>query len=128
VTDFPRTLWGSSVRVLQRQRDGALAKEFLCAQNECFDAVFAMTDSYREHAASKTQDRLLRHMFDPDKGYIVVMRVPDAVDTTEVGIFFDRWHEGSTRVEISSLSTHAKQKVSEMVFGQLGSRFETVGQ
>jgi len=126
--DFPRTLWGSSIRVLQQERDGKFAKEFRCARDECFEAVFAMTDSYREHEANKNQDRLLRHMFDRDKGYIVVMRVPGAVDTTEVGIFFDRLRGGSTSVEISSLSARAKQKVSEMVFGQLGRQFETVGQ
>jgi len=61
-----------------------------------------------------------------EKGYIVVMHIPGAVDTTEVGIFFTPLDSDRVRVEIASLSTHAKITVSRIVYDELNAMFTEV--
>jgi len=61
------------------------------------------------------QDRIRCH--------IVVMDVPGNIDTTEVGIFFAPAGVASVTVDISSLSSSAKRRVSEVVFPELDRLF-----
>ena len=46
-----------------------------------------------------------------------------AVNTTEIGIFFDELSDTQTRIEVSSLSTNAKRKVSKALFHGLDIAF-----
>ncbi len=125
VVDFPRSLWGSSIRVLSDQRKDAETKIFSCDRDVCFDAVLAMTrpnfvlaeDEADE--ADKTDERFVLFMKDARKRYIVVMGVPGAVDTTEVGIFFNVIKDGQTKIDISSLSSRAKQEAARRIFEKL---------
>jgi hypothetical protein len=55
---------------------------------------------------------------------IVVINVLGAVNTTEVGIFFTAVEGKGTLIEVSSLSTAAKVKVSEMLFVDLQEMFK----
>lgn len=133
VSDAPRTLWGSSVRVLENERERAIVKEFQCAQDSCFDTVFSMTKSYREQKSLEAESKkseevegLMRFMADRNKGYIILMHVPEAVDTTEVGVFFKRSSEGATKVEVSSLSSLAKSNAAKIIFERLAGQYETV--
>ena len=63
---------------------------------------------------------------DSAKGHIVVMGIEGNVNTTEAGIFFTRIKPQETKVEISSLSTTAKVRVSDMVFGELARLYPEV--
>ncbi len=132
ISDAPRTLWGSSVRVLEQERERAIVKEFQCTKDSCFDAVFAMTQSYREQKRIEENPEadvdLMRFMANRDRGYIILMQVPEAVDTTEVGVFFERASEKVTRVEISSLSSRAKSSAAKMIFERLAGQYETVNE
>ena len=60
---------------------------------------------------------------DEANGYVVVMGVKGAVNTTEIGIFFVEINERQTRIEISSLSTHAKRIVAKDLFHGLDITF-----
>ena len=62
------------------------------------------------------------------KGEMVVLGVPGAVDTTEVGIFFVTQPDGITRIELPSLSSNAKRAASEIVFAALSEKFSEVTQ
>jgi len=112
--DLPRAFWGSSVRVLSDYRSEAETQSFSCSRAECFDAVLAMTGPY--DSAEMDEEGLILFAKDPKKRYMVVMSVPEAVNTTEVGIFFDETSNGVTQVDISSLSSRAKATVAGMVF------------
>ena len=61
------------------------------------------------------KDRVQKH--------IIVMDIPGALNTTEVGIFFSNSDEKTTQVEIASLSPLAKEKAAQIVFHQLESLF-----
>ena len=39
VLDSPKTLWGSSIRVLSDQRASAETQTFSCSKEKCFDVV-----------------------------------------------------------------------------------------
>ncbi len=134
VLDKPRSWWGSSVRTLNEERKTAQNATFECSMDQCFDAVLAMTQTYQEHvqkvAESEkkiTDEVMVRFMVNRTKRWIVVMNVPGAVDTTEVGIFFTQLFGGQVRVEISSLSSLAKGIVAEGVFANLNRKYAVPG-
>ena len=60
------------------------------------------------------------------KNMIVVMGVPNCVNTTEVGIFFTPLDQGNIKIELSSLSTKAKRNASEVVFKELGKHYPEI--
>ncbi len=142
-----RILWGSSTQALEEDRPNAVRKTFSCAPSECFDLVlkFANAETGEMVEPSKTAtatefdssygtdvkpvlqkgknfDVFLK---DRKKNVIVVMGVPDHVNTTEVGIFFTPV-DGGTQVEVTSLSTGAKVKTSEMIFNELAKNFKDI--
>ena len=117
IIDLPRSVWGSSVRVLSDKRSDAETKIFSCDREVCFDAVLAMAKS--QLVKDEDDERFVLFMKDARKRYIVVMGVPNAVDTTEVGIFFDVIRKGQTKIDVSSLSSRAKQEVSKRIFAKL---------
>ena len=58
------------------------------------------------------------------KKHIVVMGIPGNVDTTEVGIFFAAAaSSGISKIDISSLSSTAKEKVAKVIFEGLDKKF-----
>lgn len=140
VVEISRSIWGSSTRALEESRDTAIRRTFQCSFSDCFDAVILLTQTdapagYAEDTGiglnpeeeeddESSQTPVIRKILDlflkdKWKGIIVVMGVPGNVDTTEVGIFFTPWEEGSVQVEIASLSKYAKITVSEIVFKEL---------
>ena len=65
-------------------------------------------------------------MKDRQRNFIVVMGVPNCVNTTEVGIFLAPLEAGNVKVELSSLSTKAKRNAAEVVFAHLGKQFPEI--
>ena len=57
---------------------------------------------------------------------LVVMGVPDCVNTTEVGIFFTPLDAGNVKLELSSMSTKAKNNASKIIFEQLNKQFPEI--
>lgn len=120
--EVSKTIWGSSTRALDNARETAIFKEYNCTVSECFDVALSLgsKDESLETQAVKSYTILLK---DLRKDVIVVIGVPGSVDTTEVGIFFVKLQSNSTRIEISSLSSYAKQKVAEALFKELDANF-----
>ncbi len=123
VVDLPRSILGSSIRVLSDKRTEAQTKTFDCDLSSCFEAVLEMTLPYG--AEDLEDEKFVVFAKDARQRYMILMDVPGSVDTTEVGVFFDTLDDGRVKVDISSLSTRAKNKVAELVFDHLSGRFTT---
>ena len=119
-----RTVWGSSVRSLDKARDTAFKKMYVCRFDECFDA--ALTLDRKGDVKANLKETFDVFMKDRVRGVIVAIGVFGQVDTTEVGIFFERMEDGNYSIEISSLSTTAKEKVALLVFNKLNESFKEV--
>ncbi len=112
VMELTKTIWGSSTRALEEARIDAVRKTYGCGFEECYDAVLSAAE---EHEMIVFQKSRLRE-------FIVLMKVPDVVDTTEVGVFFSSLG-GKTRIDISSLSTPAKENAAGVIFTALAEAF-----
>ena len=111
--EFGKTLWGSSTRALEKARDRAITKTY---DKTYWDSVrHAIEVVGKQHWTIFKKDEV--------NGYIVVMGVKGCVNTTETGIFFDELSDTQTRIEVSSLSTNAKRKVSKALFHGLDIAF-----
>jgi len=111
--EIGKTIWGSSTRALEAARDKAITKTY--------DKSY--WDTVRSTIAVIEKRKWVIFKKDEIKGYIVVMGVKGAVNTTEIGVFFDELSDTQTRIEISSLSTNAKRKVAHGLFHGLDIAF-----
>lgn len=125
VAETGKSIWGSSTAALEQARVNALRRTYVCALDECFDAVLSLANN---EEALKPQTEKLFDVFlkDRRKAHIVVMGIAGNVDTTEVGIFFDDMGQDTIRIEISSSSSSAKAKAARAVFEELDLRFPTL--
>ena len=112
--EFGKTLWGSSTRALEAARDKAITKVYDKSYWDCVRSSIAVADK-KQHWVIFKKDEI--------KGYMVVMGVHGCVNTTEIGIFFDELSDTQTRIEVVSLSTNAKRKVSKALFHGLDIAF-----
>jgi len=118
-----KVLWGSSKKALEEARVDAMRKTYACSYDECYEAVLSLN---RENIVDTEEvHKGFFDIFMKDRmgGYIIVMGIVGNVDTTEAGIFFSPAGVKTTIVEISSLSSSAKRKVSEAVFSRLDADF-----
>ena len=106
LTDIPKTIWGSSTRALNKARVNALTKTYDKGYWDCIKAAVDVIQ--RKHLELFKNDDI--------RGEMIVMRVPGAVDTTEVGVFFTEVSDTQTRIEIASLSTNAKRLLGKILF------------
>jgi len=142
--EVARTIWGSSTRVLERERINAVTRVYDCSFDACFDTVVQIeqdraskeenieVDVSDSAVKGKTLDEVTERkrftvfMKNRTKKYVVVVGIPGAVDTTEVGIFFTYVDPNSTQIDLSSLSSHAKRIAAEIVFQELDQFFQEV--
>ena len=113
IQETTKVIWGSSTRALDEARSEAISKVYHCRYEECFREVMKIAEL----------EKFVIFIKDKIKKHIVFMGIKGSVNTTEVGVFFIELNDEETRVEVSSLSTNAKKKVSEMIFPQLGQVF-----
>ena len=109
-----KTVWGSSTRALDHARDEAISKIYSCSFDICYDAVLNIVK--KAEYVIFINDRVKKH--------IVVMGIKGNVNTTEVGIFFDTMEAFKTKIDISSLSSSAKEKVAQVIFDGLDKKFK----
>ncbi len=122
--EMGRTVWGSSIRALDEARVDAFKKTYSCQFDQCFDAVLALDrQGVKVPNLKETFNVFIK---DRVRSVIVAIGIYGQVDTTEVGIFFKRIDEGKYSIEVSSLSTTAKEKVAFLVFSQLSKQFNEV--
>ncbi len=125
VTEVGRTIWGTSTRALTDARIDAIVLNYECFYDECYKAVLGLTsDQLIEDKFKEKTFKLFHENY--IKGYIVIMGVEGNVDTTEVGIFFSHIKENVTKIEVSSLSTTAKEKVAHIINKNLSQTFKKV--
>ena len=108
-----KTVWGSSTRALEKARDNAITRTYDKSYWDCVRSAITVVNKNKWVIFKK----------DEIKGYMVVMGVRGAVNTTEIGVFFDELSDSQTRIEISSLSTNAKRKVAKGLFHGLDIAF-----
>ena len=120
-----KTIWGSSTRKLEEARVDAITKTYKCSYDDCFDVILTLDRNNKNNLPinKKCFEIFLK---DRVKGCIVVMGIKGNIKTTEVGIFLSDKRDGFIKLEISSLSSTAKEKVAEWVFKELGSHFRVV--
>ena len=114
--EFSKSIWGSSTRVLEEARVNAITKTYDQGYWKC---VRATIDFLNEKGYVIFQK-------DEVHGFIIVIGIPGAVNTTEVGVFFVELNENQTRIELSSLSTNAKRLLSKPLFHGLDIAFGLV--
>ena len=111
-----KVFWGSSTKALEEARVSATSQTYRCFLVECFDEVLSLAE----------EEGLTIFIKNRDKNIIVVMGIPGNVDTTEVGIFFEPLQVKEIRVDVSSLSTKARETVSRLVLTHLDKIFQRV--
>lgn len=151
-----KAVWGTSTKALEEARIDGVSKVYKCEFDGCFDAVLGLdrreivkmpvpqspSESFINYGAPPSTDEENNligknkvqedkkgfevFMKDRIKSFIVVVGVPGSIDTTEVGIFFSRYNRESFKIEISSLSEAAKNKVADMVFNELNQKFDEI--
>ena len=125
ITEVGRTAWGTSTRALNDERVDAITLTYECYYDACYSAVLDLTknqlvdDQLIEKEVTLFQQNYI-------KGYIVLMGVEGNVDTTEVGVFFSHIKQNVTKIEISSLSATAKEKVAEAIETHLTKTFSKI--
>lgn len=120
VVDLPvevgKTVWGSSTRVLEKARKTAITKTYDKGYWDCIRASLEVVE--KEGMTIFRKDEI--------KGHLIVVGIKGAVNTTEVGVFFDEISENQTRIDISSLSTHAKRLLAKKLLHGLDIAFGLV--
>ena len=116
VFDIPKAFWGSSTRALEEARVDAITKTYSCNFRQCYQAVLLV-------AEEKEYMVFIKDMY---KQVIVLMKVPGTVDTTEIGIFFTELNENQVKIYVSSLSSHAKRIVADILFSELDKSLSAV--
>ncbi len=115
--DAPKNVAGVSVRDMEDRRSGSIYQSYECSTMECFDAIIDIAILNKYNVFSKDQV----------KGIIVLMDIPGAVDTTEVGVFLTALeNKNGIKVEISSRSTPAKRTVAVLLFAELAQKFTKI--
>ncbi len=109
-----KVIWGSSTRALEEARDQAISKTYNCDLGACYDAVLEIVK----------ERKYVLFINECLKKRLVVMGIPGNVDTTEVGIFFRELKKSEVQIDISSLSSSAKERIAKAVFEELDKKFK----
>ena len=109
-----KIIWGSSTRALEEARAEALSKTYSCDFDACYDEVLKIAKETKYVVF--VNDRLRER--------IVVLGIPGNVDTTEVGIFFSELKDAAIKIDVSSLSSTAKEKAAHVIFEGLDTKFK----
>ena len=110
--EFSKTIWGSTTRVLEDARNNAITKTYDKGYWDCYRAAWDIV-----------KKKYVLFQKDEVRGFMVVMGIPGAVNTTEVGVFFVELNDHQTRMELSSLSTHAKRLLAKGLFHNMDIAF-----
>ena len=115
--DAPSNIAGFSTRSLEERRTDSVYQVYDCSEALCFQEVLNAAQNEKYHVF--TQDQA--------KGVIVLMSIPGAVDTTQVGVFFTPLSgQKGVKVELSSRSTPAKRVVAKVLFEALSVKFNKI--
>jgi hypothetical protein len=108
--------WGSSTQALEAARSQGKRLDLACSQSDCFNSCLDILAEL-EITVFKKNSRA---------GYIVAMGFKAAIDTTEVGIFFEKKSDKETMVEISCLNRRLLDSAAAEIFAELKKKFSVV--
>lgn len=112
IKNTPATIAGYSFNDLEHRRQDALYQIYDASIVDCYHAVLTIA---KENQHTIYYQNLERSM-------IVLMDIPGAVNTTEVGVFFKSLEHGKVKVEIVSRSSFAKKTVANFFFAEIQKR------
>lgn len=140
--EIPKMLWGSSTLALEDARIDAVSRIYECSYNDCFNKILEIAKEVKEVKVKKDEEDQTAeegdeaekvekvvtdqfHIFiqDRKRSLIVLMNIPNCINTTEVGVFFLSFGENTTKVEISSLSPDARDRAADIIFPSLKKAF-----
>jgi len=98
---------GISTKALEDNRKNALAKTFNCDYNTCYGET------------EKILKNIGAYIYARDSKKKMIAIYVSEQDTTPVGLFFKEIDANNTQIEVSSLSTYAKEFISGKVFSIL---------
>lgn len=102
VKEGARGFAGISTRALEESRKEAAVKEFVMEYDACYNKTSKILARIGAYAYSRRNDMIAVYLSE--------------TDTTPVGIFLTRLGPAHTRVEVSSPSAFARDKVSGTLF------------
>ena len=98
---------GLSIRDLMKAKATGKEKVFALSYDATYDKMINILKA----------NELTIYQSDRKEGYIVAMGFPKQTDTTRVGIFLEASGDDKTKVTLSSLSTSARIKAENVIFG-----------
>ena len=115
--DAPKNIAGVSIRNMENRRPESIYQSYECSMNDCFNAIVEIASINKYNIFQKDEAR----------GVIVLMDVPGAVDTTEVGVFLTMLEKRQgVKVEVSSRSSPAKRTAAVLFFAELAKKFTKI--
>ncbi|MBU2541605.1 MAG: hypothetical protein KJ593_06860 [Candidatus Omnitrophica bacterium] len=109
-----KKFWGSSTEALERKRGQGEVAAFRCSFSGCFTECLEILESMEAEVFKK----------DSQIGQIIAINFEDAIDTTEVGLFFKAEKPNLTSVEIICLNSHLQDAASSYIFSKLNEKFK----
>lgn len=115
VRETGKKIWGSSTQALEKARGKGKVENFSCSLSDCFDACLA---AIKEEKAT---------VFEKDKkrGFIVALNFLGAIDTTEVGFFFEKGENDTTKIEITCLNPKLLVSLPPRIFSNIAKQIKT---
>ena len=115
--DAPKNIIGFSTKDIEVARAESLYQSYQGEFSDVFNAVIDIAKENKYYIFTKDEIR----------GMIILMDIPGAVDTTEVGVFVTSLEgKKGVKVELSSRSTPAKRTVAQGLFLNLGKKFSKI--
>lgn len=103
------SLAGANIRDLEAAKSSGISRTFNMEISECFQKTMSVLKN----------ENLTVFLSSEKRGYIVAMGLYEQVDTTRIGIFFEKLSDNSTKITLSSLSQTALPKAEKIIFGGL---------
>ena len=104
-----KKVWGSSIAHLQQARAQGKSESFALSLAECFSRTEKILGARKAKV----------YLRDKDKRYLAAMNFSGYVDTTQVGVFFEKQENGDTRIEVASMNTLLTEEVARFLFEEL---------
>lgn len=98
---------GVSTKALEDTRKDAIKQTFKYDYDTCYNKTIEILKEIKAYIYAK----------DAQKNLIAVYVSEE--DTTPVGLFFKKIDANNTQIEVSSLSTYAREQIATKVFSQL---------
>lgn len=106
-----RGVAGNSTKVLKDTREAAAAKDFSCGYDDCLEK------------ARKILSDMKTYVYAVEDGLVAVYVSED--DTTPVGVFFSSDDAGTTKIEVSSPSGSARDRISRKLFAGMDAKLKS---